>query len=123
MAYDNLSYEILDRMPEWWKHDPFLEPINRYTQELIRDLIGGLLGSFGVVQPVQVWKTLPTEYPWTHTYSSQDNMLRYPEGGMSSLTLSPNTPVRAYFPNSKRNCHGVIQIQLRGKGDEQEKKF
>lgn len=114
MAYDNLSYEILDRMPEWWKHDPFLEPINRYTQELIRDLIGGLLGSFGVVQPVQVWKTLPTEYSWTHTYLPHDNMLRYPEGGTSGLELHPNTPVRAYFPNSKRNCHAVIQIQLQG---------
>lgn len=117
MAYDNLSYEILDRMPEWFKHSPFLEPINRYTQELIRDIIGGLLGSFGVVQPVQVWKTLPTEYSWTHTYVSQDNMLRHPTGELSSLILQPESPVRAYFPNSKRNCHAVIQIQLQGEGE------
>lgn len=114
MAYDNLSYEILDRMPEWWKHDPFLEPVNRYTQEIIRDLVGALLGSFGVVQPIQVWKTLPTEYSWTRTYLPHDNMLKYPEGGSSPLFLSPNSPVRAYFPNSKRNCHGVIQLQLQG---------
>lgn len=114
MAYDNLSYEILDRMPEWWKHDPFLEPVNRYTQEVIRDLVGGLLGSFGVVQPIQVWKTLPTEYSWTRTYSPNDSMLRSPSGGQASLFLNPNSPIRAYFPNSKRNCHGVIQLQLQG---------
>ena len=117
MAYENYSYEIKERLPEWWKHDGFLEPINRYTQQLIKDIVGALLGNFGVVQPFQVWKTLPTEYSWTHTYQSHDPRLRYIEGGTSPLILNQNQPIRAFLPNSKRNCHGVIQLQLQG--DEQ----
>lgn len=114
MAYDNMSYEIKERLPEWWKEDRFLEPINRYSQELIRDLIGGLLSNFGVVQPFQVWKTLPTEYSWTHTYQSHETLLRTPQGGTSPLFLNANKPLYAFMPNSKRNCHGVIQLQLQG---------
>lgn len=114
MAYDSYNYDIKSKLPEWWRHDTFLEPINRYTQEVIRDIIGGLLGSFGVVQPFNVWKTLPTEYSWTHTYLSHDSKLRYPEGGTSPLTLYPDKPVYAYIPDSKRNCHGTIHLQLQG---------
>lgn len=114
MAYENFSYDIKERLPEWWKHDGFLEPINRYSQQLIRDIVGGLLGNFGVVQPFQVWKTLPTEYSWTHTYQSHDPRLQYVEGGTSPLILNQNQPIRAFFPNSKRNCHAVIQLQLQG---------
>ena len=114
MAYDTFNYDIKSKLPEWWKEDRFLEPINRYSQKLIRDLVGGLLGSSGIVQPFQVWKTLPTEYSWTHTYQSHDSRLRFPEGGTSPLYLESNKPVRAYLPNSKRNCHGVIQLQLQG---------
>ena len=114
MAYDSINYDIKSRLPEWWKHDGFLEPINRYSQELIRDIIGGLLGNFGVVQPFQIWKTLPTEYSWTHMYGSGDPMLKRPEGGYSPLILQANKPVYAYIPNSKRNCHGIIQLRLEG---------
>lgn len=114
MAYDDFNYDIKSRMPEWWKNDTFLEPINRYSQQLIRDLVGGLLGNFGVVQPFQVWKTLPTEYSWTHLYRSDDPMLKNPQGGLSPLILNADNPIYAYVPNSKRNCHGVIQLQLEG---------
>lgn len=117
MVYDSYNYEIKRRLPEWWKEDSFLEPINRYSQKLIKDLIGGLLENFGVIQPFQVWKTLPTEYNWTHVYQSHDSLLRKPEGGTTSLNLLPNDPIRAYLPNSKRNCHAVIQLQLEGNED------
>lgn len=117
MVYDSYNYEIKRRLPEWWKEDSFLEPINTYSQELIKNLIGGLLENFGVIQPFQVWKTLPTEYSWTHTYQSHDSLLRKPEGGTTSLRLLPDDPVRVYLPNSKRKCHAVIQLQLEGNED------
>lgn len=114
MAYDSYNYDIRSRMMEWWKHDGLLEPINRYSQELIRDLIGGLLSNFGVVQPFQVWKTTPTEYSWTHVYQSHDPRLKKTLGGTSPLILNANEEIQAHLPNSKRNCHGVIQLQLQG---------
>lgn len=114
MAYDSYNYDIRSRMMEWWKNDTLLEPINRYSQELIRDLIGGLLSNFGVVQPFQVWKTTPTEYSWTHVYQSHDPRLKNSLGGTSPLILNANEEVQAHLPNSKRNCHGVIQLQLQG---------
>lgn len=119
MAYENYSYDIKERLPEWWKQDSFLEPLNRYNQQLIHDLIGALLGSFGVVQPFQVWKTLPTEYSWTHTYLPHDPLLINKNGGTVPLELRSNYSIIAKLPNSKRNCHGVIQLQLQG--DEQGK--
>ena len=73
--WDVKSYDIKERLPEWWKHDAFLEPINRYSQELIRDIIGGLLENLGVFQPVQVWKQLPTEYSWVHYYTQKHIVL------------------------------------------------
>ena len=114
MAYESYSYDIKSRMMEWWRHDGFLEPINRYSQELIKDLVGSLLNSFGVVQPFHVWKTTPTEYSWTHVYKSYDSRLKTIDGVTSPLLLKKNEPVFAYMPNSKKNCHGVIQLQLQG---------
>ena len=119
MAYEVQSYEIKKRLPEWWKHDAFLEPINRYSQELIRDMIGALLSNFGVVQPFQVWKSLPTEYSWTHTYLPHDPLLVNKNSGTVPLEIKSSQPIIAKIPNSKRNCHGVIQLQLQG--DEQGK--
>lgn len=107
MAYENLDYEIKKRMPLWWQEDTFLEPVNRYTQELIKDIVGGFLGNLGVIQPVQVWKKLPTEYSWIHEYITDDPLL-------SDNILRPNSPITAQMPNSKRNCHGVIELQLTG---------
>jgi len=114
MAYDSFNYDIKSKMPLWWQEDTFLEPINRYSQELLKDLIGGFLTNLGIVQPVQVWKTLPTEYSWIHTYIEHDPLLQNSEGGTVSKQLQPNVPIRAYIPNSKRNCHGEIQLRLTG---------
>ena len=114
MAYDSFNYDIKSKMPEWWREDTLLEPINRYSQKLIRDLVGGLLENIGVVQPVQVWKTLPTEYSWTHSYMKYDPRLKNEQGVPSDLKLQSNTPIRAYIPNSKRNCHAIIELQLEG---------
>lgn len=114
MAYDSFNYDIKSKMPLWWQEDTFLEPINRYSQELLKDLIGGFLTNLGIVQPVQVWKTLPTEYSWIHTYIEHDPLLQNAEGGTVSKQLKPNIPIRAYIPNSKRNCHGEIQLRLTG---------
>lgn len=114
MAYDAYDYDIINRLPEWWKNDTFLEPVNRYINELIHDLVGGLLESFSVTQPFNIWKTLPTEYSWLHTYMQYDSELQTPEGETSPLQLKPNKPLYAYVPNSKRNCHGSIFLQLEG---------
>lgn len=113
MAYETFNYDIKSKMPLWWSEDTFLAPINRYAQELIRDIVGGLLTNIGLGQPVQVWKTLPTEYSWTHTYTSYDDRL-VKNGTPTSSYLSPGTPVQAIIENSKRNCHGVIQLSLTG---------
>lgn len=114
MAYDTFNYDIKSRLPLWWQEDTFLEPINRYSQEILKDIVGGFLATLGIMQPFQVWKTLPTEYSWIHTYIEHDELLRTKEGGTTSKYLKANKPIIAEIPSSKRNCHGVIQLNLRG---------
>lgn len=114
MAFDTFNYDIKSKLPLWWQEDTFLEPINRYSQELLKELIGGFLTNLGVVQPIQVWKTLPTEYSWIHTYIENDDLLRNKQGGTVPRHLIANQPIIAEIPNSKRNCHGIIQLQLNG---------
>ena len=114
MAFDTYNYDIKSKLPLWWQEDTFLEPINRYSQELLKDLVGGFLTNLGIVQPVQVWKTLPTEYSWIHTYTEHDELLRNKQGGTVAKYLMANTPIIAEIPSSKRNCHGVIQLTLNG---------
>lgn len=114
MAFDTYNYDIKSKLPLWWQEDTFLEPINRYSQELLKDLLGGFLTHLGVAQPVQVWKTLPTEYSWTHTYIEHDDLLKNKQGGTVAKYLMANQPIIAQIPNSKRNCHGVIQLTLNG---------
>lgn len=121
MVFDSENYDINSKLMEWWRQDLLLEPINRYSQDLIKKLIGSLLSSFGVVQPFHVWKTLPTEYNWLHTYTSYDQRLKTEEEGLSPLTLNKDTPIRAYVPNTKRNCHALIQLQLTGGNQDIEK--
>lgn len=123
MVYDSFNYDIKSRLPLWWQEDTFLEPINRYAQELLKDLVGGFLTNLGVVQPVQVWKTLPTEYSWLHTYISHDSLLKNEQGGTVAKILYPNTPIRAEIPNSKRNSHAIIQLKLTGDYHGAEKKI
>ena len=38
MAYDVQNYDIKSKLMEWWRNDGLLEPINRYSQELIKEL-------------------------------------------------------------------------------------
>ena len=58
MAYENFSYDIISRMPEWYKEDKLAISVNEYTQELIVTMLQGLLTSIGVVQPINCWTSL-----------------------------------------------------------------
>ena len=120
--YDSFDYEINKRMPEWYKHSNFLAPINKYTQELISDLLNGLLTSTGVVQPLNCWLTIPEEYTWFHHYKDTDEYLCYRLnneyfGGANSL-LTIGNPVAAIIPNTKRKCHARIYLKLLGNSDD-----
>ena len=41
--FDKYDYEINKRLPEWYKHVNGLEPINRYTQELLLSILEDFL--------------------------------------------------------------------------------
>lgn len=116
MAFDEYNYDIIDKLPEWWKDDLFLEPINRFTQELLATIIGAILNHISVVQPVQVWKSLPEEYHWEHQYFSTDPYLHN-----QSNIIRKNKKAVAIVPNTKRNCHAIINIKLQGNEKNQEK--
>lgn len=128
--WDTINDDIRSRLPEWWKSDIFLEPVNRYTQELFIEFLAELLTSLGVVRPIQVWKTLPEEYHWGHKYSPiNDPFLYYRKlnkitnnksfHDKAPLELVPETDelkttLCAKVPNTKRNCDGIIHIELKG---------
>ena len=101
-SFDVNNYLIKEKLPEWYKNDTFLEPLNVYTQNLIIDMVSGLLNNLGVVQPFNVWKWLPEEYNWTHNYYSSDEYL---EG--RDATLKPGFITHAIVPNTKRNCNAI----------------
>lgn len=131
--WDSINDDIRSRLPEYWKSDIFLEPVNRYTQELSIQMLANLLSNLGVVRPIQVWKTLPEEYHWEHKYfHTADPYLYYRKKEKSSgyTTTQELAPliVReetdewiqtlcARIPNTKRNCHAVIHIELDGSPD------
>ena len=117
MAFEIQNYSIKEKLPEWWKNDLLLEPINQYTQELIVEMLGSLLNNLGVVQPVQVWKELPEEYNWVHRYYSGDAYLNN-----QANIIFANTPTIAYLPNTKRKCHAIIKLSLLG-NEQGEKEF
>lgn len=108
-SFDVNNYLINERLPEWYKNDTFLTPLNAYTQNLIIDMIASLLNNLGVVQPFNVWKWLPEEYNWTHNYFSSDEYL---EG--RDATLKPDFITHAIVPNTKRNCNAIIKLELTG---------
>lgn len=128
--WDTINDDIRKRLPEYWKSDLFLEPVNRYTQDLSVQFLAELLGSFGVVRPIQVWKTLPEEYHWEHTYSqSADPFCYYDKlekstGYKTTQELAPliiipendewKQTLCLKVPNTKRNCDAVIRIELDG---------
>lgn len=107
--FDVKDLDINSKLPEWWKHDTFLVPLNMYTQQLIIDLVHDLLNNLGVVQPFNVWKWLPEEYNWTHNYFSSDEYL---EG--KDCILRKDIPINALVPNTKRDCNAIITLELQG---------
>lgn len=113
MAFEEYNYDIIDKLPEWWKDDPLLTPINKFTQDLLGLIIGSILSRISVVQPVQVWKTLPEEYNWLHQYFSTDPYL-YNQPNI----IYKDQPATAIVPNTKRNCHAAISIRLQGQKQE-----
>ena len=117
--YDFFSYEINSRLPEWWKNDALALPINDYTQKLISEILEGLLTTFGVVQPLNVWKTIPEEYDYYHHYTELDENLisEQPDGSIEETpicTFFAGNTMHAILPNTKRNCHANIKIKLTG---------
>ena len=115
--FDSFNYDIKSKLPEWWKNDGFLAPVNNYTQELIAGMLEALLSSTGVVQPLNCWLTIPEEYTWYHHYMQGDELL-LDEGHMitngATKTLFPTNTKIALLPNTKRNCHAKIQLKLFG---------
>lgn len=128
--WDTINDDIRKRLPEYWKSDLFLEPVNRYTQDLSVQFLAELLSSFGVVRPIQVWKTLPEEYHWEHTYSQSADPFSYYdklEKSTGYKTTEESAPLIVIpendewkqtlclkVPNTKRNCDAVIRIELDG---------
>ncbi len=112
-AFDQENYEIRSRLPEWWKDDLFLTVINNYSAKIVTDTLKEFLPYLGIMQPWQVWKTLPEEEHWQHTYGhSSDNKTndKWLEG---RLKLNYGDSFIAYVPNTKRNCDAIINIKVR----------
>ena len=112
--FDSFSYDINSRLPEWWKNDALALPINKYTQELLSEILQSLLTTMGVVQPLNVWKSIPEEYDWYHHYVPLDDYLYYGEIPRSTCVLYGGDTVVAKLPNTKRKCHAKIRLRLKG---------
>lgn len=117
--FDSFDYDIESRLPEWWKGFGALEPINKYTQELISEILQALLTTMGVVQPLNCWLTIPEEYTWFHHYKATDDYLKDKNGnGLETdravTTIFAGNQIHAQLPNTKRNCHAKIQLKLLG---------
>ena len=111
-AFDQENYEIRSRLPEWWKDDLFLEVINNYSAKIITDILKDFFPYLGVMQPWQLWKTLPEEENWEHNYGhSTDGKItdKWLDG---RLKLNYGESFNAYVPNTKRNCNAIINITL-----------
>ena len=127
--FDSFDYNIEKKLPEWWKGFGALEPVNEYTQELISDILRGLLTTMGVVQPLNCWLSIPEEYDWYHHYKAVDDMLKtikfLNRNGVAHLgvteieipsvtTLFAGGETIAKLPNTKRKCHAKIKLKLLG---------
>lgn len=119
--YDSFDYEINKKMPEWYKHSGILQPINKYTQELIAELLNGLLSSTGVVQPLNCWLTIPEEYDWFHHYKDLDEYLYVINNENkyhANCIITTDNPIYAVLPNTKRKCDAKIRLRLLGNADD-----
>lgn len=118
MAWENYDTDINNRLPEWWKNNPLALPINRYTQEIIEKIIGSFLTTLSLTQPVQVWKTIPEEYHWIHSFEHLDDRLSVIRNEVEThgvaKTLMANEPMYVSLPNTKRKNHGYIHLILNG---------
>ena len=125
--FDSFDYSIEKRLPEWWKGFGALEPINKYTQDVIAQILEALLTTMGVTQPLNCWLSIPEEYNWYHHYYSTDSMLQERHGdeyldetrddnyiNKAVTTLYPGSQIIAKLPNTKRNCHAKIKLKLLG---------
>lgn len=107
--FDVHNLDINSKLPEWWKNDSLLAPINLYTQELILNMVSAMLDNIGVAQPINVWKWLPIEYNWMHNYFSSDEYLQGRD-----MKITPEYPITALMPNTKRPCDAYIHLVLKG---------
>lgn len=117
-TFDSFEYDIKSRLPEWWKEDALATSVNVYTQDLIAEILEGLLSHLGLVQPINVWKTIPEEYNWYHHYTILDDYLIYENNHSERInsvcTFYKNSRVMAYLPNTKRDCDARIHLRLLG---------
>lgn len=112
-AFDQENYEIRSRLPEWWKDDLFLEIINNYSAKIITDILKEFMPYLGVMQPWQLWKTLPEEEDWEHTYGHPTDGTIQDKWLEGKLKLYHGDSLTAYVPNTKRNCDAIIKLKLR----------
>lgn len=116
--FDSFEYDIKSRLPEWWKENALAFPVNQYTQDLISKILEELLSNTGVVQPLNVWKTIPEEYNWYHHYTELDDYLEYKNNDIILDNPVCKFPVGgqtiAYLPNTKRKCNAKIRLVLKG---------
>ena len=113
--FDNYNLSINDRLPEYWKQDIFLTPIERFSALLIRDTVQRFMEKLGVLQPFMVWKTLPEEYNWEYGFEDYDLRLANNEENPNcnqTLTLGSENHIVAQLPLTKRNTHAYIVIEL-----------
>lgn len=116
--FDSFNYDIKSRLPEWWKEDTFLRPINEYTQQLIAEILEALLTTMGLTQPLNCWLSIPEEYNWYHHYKATEDMLQDENEdeliNKATTTLFPNNKIHAQLPNTKRSCNAKIKLKLLG---------
>lgn len=116
--FDSFNYDIKSRLPEWWKEDGFLRPVNEYTQILIAEILESLLTTMGLTQPLNCWLTIPEEYNWYHHYKATEDMLQDENGDNiiegAVTKLFANNKIHAQVPNTKRSCHAKIKLKLLG---------
>lgn len=123
--FDSFNYDIKSRLPEWWKEDTFLRPINEYTQQLIAEILEALLTTMGLSQPLNCWLSIPEEYNWYHHYKTTDDMLQDESDSKlvknAVATLFAHNKMHVSVPNTKRSCNAKIKLKLLGTEIDEEK--
>ena len=113
--FDNYNYEINRRLPEFWKSDTFLKPIERVSSFIMKDTVQRFMEKMGVMQPFMVWKTLPEEYYWEYGFEDYDMRLANEEENPDcnqTLMLAYRNHIVAQLPLTKRDVNAYIVIDL-----------